>query len=1059
MPTLRHCAGLLASADSPSGLAAVAAALGFTGPPDPLDADACARLGIPPGLSDVRVAAGTGALRALLVVAPPSRGLRELLSTLATALARSTAQVLWLLVAASGDETAVACWAGDRARPRLGVLLVNRRRIVASDADALSTLAASSDGDDLLVHTRWCEVLGREVLSRRFYRTLAQRVEALAASLVGVPRAEAAEMALLTVSRLLFLAFLQAKGWLNGERAFLSARFDECLARGGAFHGRVLLPLFFGTLNTPVRRRAPRARAFGAVPFLNGGLFARTAVERRYGRHRFSDEAFGALFSGLLDAYRFTAREDDAEWTEVAIDPEMLGRAFESLMAEGDRRTSGTFYTPQPLVAHLTDESLVVSLASGALHERAVRLALAGRPLDDPSRALLRERLDRFTVLDPACGSGAFLVHLLERLTALRQAAGDTRPVADIRRAVLARSIHGVDVNPTAVWLCELRLWLSVVIESEESRMGAVTPLPNLDCNVRVGDSLAGNSFSAAPALVGPSAALVRLRERYARAVGPRKAPLRRALARDERLRSLATVDHALATLAHERRERLLARRAPDLFGKVPRPTAAELEDARMLRARVAALRRERRRLVDGGALPFGFPSHFGHVHAQGGFSLVIGNPPWVRLHNIPVASRVALRERFSLFREPAWQPSFSRVAPPQGFGAQIDLAALFVERALSLAAPSGAIGFLLPAKLWRSLSGGSLRRLLSTKATVRRIEDWSEAPCSFDAAVYPSVLVAANGRGEAMPAGTGVRRRRFALEWQAPARSLGLDTDPASPWLLLPPDVRASFDALAAHGIPLGACGIGRATLGVKCGCNDAFTVQTHAADGDCIAVGHLGRTGRLEHALVRPLVRGEGLTPWTLAPSARAILWTHGPDGAPLATLPAGAARWLAPWKRQLAGRSDLHGSRAWWMLFRTEAADCSRPRVVWGDFGRVPVAALLPAGEPMVPLNSCYVLACDDLRDALALTALLNSGVAAAWLNAIAEPARGGWHRYLAWTVNMLPVPRDWPRARDILGPLAERAMLGAPPGGPELVAAVCRAYRIRLDAVQPLLAWGS
>ena len=142
---------------------------------------------------------------------------------------------------------------------------------------------------------------------------------------------------------------------------------------------------------------------------------------------------------------------------------------------------------------------------------------------------------------------------------------------------------------------------------------------------------------------------------------------------------------------------------------------------------------------------------------------------------------------------------------------------------------------------------------------------------------------------------------------------------------------------------------------------------------------------------------------------------------------------------------------------MLFRTEAADCSRTRVVWSDFGRAPRAALLAAGDPTVPLNSCYVLACDDRADALALMALLNSPVAAAWLNAVAEPARGGWHRYLAWTVALLPLPGDWTRARTVLAPLAERALLDDVPSDEELILAACSAYRIRREHVAPLLAW--
>ena len=92
-------------------------------------------------------------------------------------------------------------------------------------------------------------------------------------------------------------------------------------------------------------------------------------------------------------------------------------------------------------------------------------------------------------------------------------------------------------------------------------------------------------------------------------------------------------------------------------------------------------------------------------------------------------------------------------------------------------------------------------------------------------------------------------------------------------------------------------------------------------------------------------------------------------------------------------------------------------------------------------------------------LAVSALLNSPLAAAFLNAIAEPARGGWHRYLAWTVELLPLPRNWARARSLLAPLAERALLGQPPDADELLGAATSAYRLRQEQVAPLVAWCS
>ena len=107
--------------------------------------------------------------------------------------------------------------------------------------------------------------------------------------------------------------------------------------------------------------------------------------------------------------------------------------------------------------------------------------------------------------------------------------------------------------------------------------------------------------------------------------------------------------------------------------------------------------------------------------------------------------------------------------------------------------------------------------------------------------------------------------------------------------------------------------------------------------------------------------------------------------------------------------------------------------------------------------MPLNSCYVLRCRDLTDAYAFSAWLNSPLAAAWLGAIAEPARGGYRRFLAWTVARLPIPRDWARGRELLAPLGERASRGERVTPSELFEAAVRAFRLRQSHVVQLLTW--
>ncbi len=333
----------------------------------------------------------------------------------------------------------------------------------------------------------------------------------------------------------------------------------------------------------------------------------------------------------------------------------------------------------------------------------------------------------------------------------------------------------------------------------------------------------------------------------------------------------------------------------------------------------------------------------------------------------------------------------------------------------------------------------------------------------------------------------SGVRR------WKLAPEALALDASAGSPWLLVPPETRQAFDALAAAGAPLSESVFGSPLLGVKCGCNEAFLVSLDTSDppdAEFVRVhsarpGAPTRTGLVERHMLRPVVRGRTVGRWTvtrqsasaqLAPDPAVhpigqrqsvaagpemILWTHEENGAgaaaPMVALPPGAARWLAPWRHRLAARSDTRGRGPWWALFRTDSAAAKKPRVVWADIGRMPRAAVLPAGDNTVPLNSCYAVRAPGEMDAHALCAIINSTVAASWLNVLAEPARGGFHRYLAWTVSLLPIPTDWARARAVLGPVGERAAAGEVPDSDELSANVAAAYGLSSTALAPLVSW--
>ncbi|MGN6393766.1 MAG: Eco57I restriction-modification methylase domain-containing protein [Gemmatimonadales bacterium] len=829
---------------------------------------------------------------------------------------------------------------------------------------ALVRLAGRVDAPSPLAYAaRAADALSSEPIGRRFFREFRTTLERMTGGLAPTLRAEdRRSLALLHLTRVLFLYFIQAKGWLAGQDRFLANGIDACLMRRRRIHRDFLRPLFFGTLNRPRADRGRFARAFGAIPFLNGGLFEPHPLERAT-RADIPNTLWRDAFDHLFERFHFVVAEDGPAGS---IAPDMLGQVFEGVMAPDARRTSGTYYTPAALVRSMLD-SAFTSLVAGRL---GCSEGEAERRLDnrDSSAGVV---LERITLLDPAAGSGAFLLGALERLAVHAHGGG-----ISARRRVLQRNLFGVDRNAMAVRLTELRLWLAVIADDCTDRPDQVQPLPNLDCLIRQGDSLlepAGVAARLAPQDAMLAGTVAAVRRRLVTASGAEKAALVRELRAAECRVAEAALRAGELSLQRGIRERVQNARAPDLFGTrrgAERRVHLAIAGAR---TELRAVRAARRSLMRNREVPwFHYPSHFADVFAAGGFDLVVGNPPWLRAELIPSQTRRQLAGRYRW-----WRPA------GVGFRHRPDIAVAFVERAIELTRPTGVIALLVPAKLASAEYGTAARHDLASTSTLLRVADLTGHPTAeFDATVYPLALVA---RKERPAAGHRVATGLGGTAGTVPQASLR----GGGPWVLSERAPLRTAERLRSEHPSVAE----RLTcqLGVKTGANRVFLDPPHTVEAE----------------LVRWAVRGRDLRPFRARPLRR-LLWPYQPDGRPVERLPPGAAAHLGQHLPALRARADFVGGPPW-TLFRTAAA-AARHRLVWTDLARRLTACALTGrrDEEMVPLNTCYVAVTRTASEADCLAAWLNS----TWLRAIARlgavPASGGFHRFTAAAVGRLPLP---------------------------------------------------
>jgi hypothetical protein len=317
------------------------------------------------------------------------------------------------------------------------------------------------------------------------------------------------------MGRIVFLYFLQKKGWMgcptkweNGDAQFMQTLFDRAGADNPLFYSHFLQPLFFDTLNA--KRTAVDEDCiiseinFGKVPFLNGGLFER---EENHPDTLTIDWDIFQKFFDILNSYNFTIIEDDPDFKEVAVDPEMLGHIFENLLE--DNKDKGAFYTPKEIVQYMCQESLIEYLNTqlsknitdeklkDSVRDFVIKQHFVGlNDINQQSDKYVLQALRDIKVCDPAIGSGAFPMGILQEIFRMVEALEDRDifqtiwkmeawDAARVKEAIIQNSIYGVDIEKGAVDIARLRFWLSIIIDEK-----APTPLPNLDYKIVVGDSL-----------------------------------------------------------------------------------------------------------------------------------------------------------------------------------------------------------------------------------------------------------------------------------------------------------------------------------------------------------------------------------------------------------------------------------------------------------------------------------------------------------------------------------------------------------------------------------------
>jgi hypothetical protein len=454
-----------------------------------------------------------------------------------------------------------------------------------------------------------------------------------------------------TLGQLVFLYFIQKKGWLgvkqgqqwgSGDKKFLRNAFDKKYRGYENFFNDILEHLFYEAL---AKDRTANNDCFALlncrIPFLNGGLFEPVNGYEWQNTNLAIDNAIFKEIFDVFDLYNFTVKEDEPLEKEVAIDPEMLGKVFENLLPENIRKGNGAYYTPRPVVYYMCQESLISCLdnkvnghkeiiprqdieslirTGTSVYKNKTRDIAVELPQSIKDNAKELDRvLAEIKICDPAIGSGAFPVGIMNELVRARAALSEyigqpERTTYELKRNAVENCIYGVDLDGGAVEIAKLRLWLSLVVDEEN--ISEIKPLPNLDYKIMQGNSL----ISSYEGIDFDDIAAREQKNQFSLFAGDSKNIIQQLT---EKQRQLLNSPGDKGKAIKQEIEDLIVRLVKEYYQE-----KAQLE-CRLInfyedKIRDFAQNREKRNF-------FPWKLFFADVFANGGFDIVIANPPYVK--------------------------------------------------------------------------------------------------------------------------------------------------------------------------------------------------------------------------------------------------------------------------------------------------------------------------------------------------------------------------------------------------------------------------------------------